>query len=111
MIIKFTDIVKVSMKKCKTCFTLRYLIPCELEKDIVKYLANFDQPKFDLDTVSLLDIETSDDYKIKGRLGSVYIKFGIPKEFKNKLEQSRKKEFEDSLAEWLGSKLQITITT
>ena len=110
MIIKFVDIVKFTIKSCDTCFTLKYFIPCELEKDISGYLVNFDKPKFDLNTISLLDIETVDGYKIKGRLGDIYIKFGIPKEFEDKPEQSRKKEFEDSLANWIASKLKITIT-
>lgn len=110
MKIKFTDIVKITPKACTSCFILLYMVPCEIKEDIVPYMSSFGNSKFDLKTISLLQIESPDNYTIKGRLNNNYIKFSLPMKFKNTdLKESRKLEFENNLIKWLESRLDTSI--
>ena len=108
--IKFTDIVKSHIKKCDQCFQFVYFIPVDIDKTLVNFLTSFGEPVYNLDVLSLLQIETQDEYKIKGRLTNNYIYFSLPKKFKGTdLSATRKEEFEKCIAQWIESRLPISI--
>ena len=110
MRVKFSDIVKNYIKECEQCFQYIYSIPVDVDKSIAQFMIPFGEPKYDLDTLSLLQIESSDGYKIKGRLTNNYLYFSLPKEFKNKdLDDTRKLEFEKCLSKWIEHKLPVEI--
>lgn len=103
---KFKDLVKITLKPCKTCFTLIYTFPCEIDKQFVTYMKSFGKSKYDLKKTGLVDI-VKDGYTIRTRLGRYAVGFSMPKKFE-KLDYnslSRKPEFDKNLAEWLGKKL------
>lgn len=111
MDIRFEEIVKTTRASCKDCFTLIYSLPCELDDNIASYMSSFGKPKYDLKTISLIHIESLDEYAIKGRIKNTYIKFSLPKKFEasDDISDSRKKEFESNIAKWLENKLQVSI--
>lgn len=110
MKIKFTDIIKFNRKVCKDCFILIYSTPCIIKRDIIEYMKSFGEPKFDLDVIDLLYIESPDNYIIKCKMGSNYISFSLPRELEHTdLSKSRKSEFEDNIKEWLRNILKISI--
>lgn len=111
MEIKYGSIIRTQQKACKTCFTLTYYIPCEVESNLASYLVSFGSPKFDLNTVKLFKIETEDDYIIKTRLGSTLINLSFPKNLEgtNIVNNFRKIEFEAGIIKWLENKLDIKI--
>ena len=108
--IKFSDIVKHHIKECDKCFQFLYSIPVDIDKGIVHFWTSFGEPKFDLDVLSLVQIESGDGYKIKGRLTNNYLYFSLPKELKDaNLDDTRKLEFEKCLAKWIEHKLPVEI--
>lgn len=110
MRVKFKDIIKSHVKDCKKCFQLVYFLPIEIEKDIVEFLEGFGEPKYDLDILSLLQIESDDGYTVKGRLTNNYLYLSLPIKFKKMgPARSRKQEFEDCISKWIENRLQITI--
>lgn len=111
MEIKYGSIVKMRKKACKTCFTLVYNVPCEVDASLANYLTSLGTPKYDLNTVKLFRIKTADNYALKTRLKSTVINLSLPKELQNtNIENNTKKlEFEEGLIKWLESKLQIKI--
>jgi hypothetical protein len=110
MNIKFTDIIKVTKKTCGKYTTHVYSIPCELDKNIANFMSNFGKPKFDLNTIKFLHIESADDYIIKGRLKRTSISITIAKESKNiSTLNIRKTEFENNITKWIENKLGISI--
>ena len=110
MKIKFADIVKSYIKECDQCFQFVYSIPVDIDKSIVDFLSDFGEPKYDLDILSLLEIESDDGYKIRGRLTNNYLYFSLPKEFKGAdLNGTRKLEFEKCLSKWIEHKLPVSI--
>lgn len=111
MEIKYGNIVKMRQKTCKSCFTLIYHIPCEVDASLANYLTNFGTPKYDLNKVKLFRIMTADNYTLKTRLKSTVINLSLPKELQNTNIQNntRKQEFEEGLTKWLENKMQIKI--
>jgi len=111
--VKYADIVSVRRKICKTCFTLIYHFPCEVDANIAGHLSDFGPSKYgDLNKIKLLRISTKDGYNIKSRVGDTSVKFMLPKELQNTdiSDNDRKKSFENGLVSWLESKLDIKIT-
>jgi hypothetical protein len=109
MNIKFSDIVKSARKSCDKCLTFKYMVPCEVDKGIASFLKDFGDPDYNLDVVKFLEINSADGHKIKTKVGSIYVKFGVPKELENNINKSRKKEFEKNIANWIENKLDIKI--
>jgi len=109
--IKYSDVVKMSRKSCKTCLTLIYTMPCEVDRALVGYMSPFGESKFDLKVVSLLHIESDDNYTIRSKIGRMAVSLSIPKRFeKFDLDlKTRKPEFEQCLVKWLENKLDISI--
>jgi len=110
--VKFSEAVKMKASGCAKCFAATYTLPCRLDPSIAKYLVSFGKPRYRLDAVKLLRIDTTDGFHIEGKIGLKTIKFTMPKNFAklhiNKI--ARKKEFEKSLAAWLTDTLKIQIT-
>jgi len=110
MKIKFTDIIKVTRKACGKYITFVYSVPCELDKSIANLMSNFGKPKFDLNTIKFLHIESTDDYIIKGRLNKTSISITIAKKSKNiGTLNTRKTEFENNIIKWIENRLGISI--
>ena len=111
MKIKFKEIIKITKKTCGKNITHIYSLPCELSKDMAPFFIKFGLPKFDMDTIKFLQINSKDDFIIKGRLERTSINFTIAKDSKNiTLLEQRKKEFEDNIIKWIENKLGISIT-
>ena len=108
---KFSEAVKMKASGCAKCFSAIYTLPCRLNRNIAGYLTSFGKPRYRLDAVKLLRIDTKDGFHIEGKLGLKSIKFVMPKNFEkvhiNKI--ARKKEFEKCLAAWLTDTLKIQI--
>ena len=109
--IKFIDIVKISMSGCSKCFSAVYILPCRIDKDIANYLSEFGLPKYKLNVTKLLRIDTDDGFHIESKIGSKKIKFVMPKSYeKIQLSKNTKKiNFEKCIAEWLSDTLNIQI--
>ena len=110
MIIKFSNIVKTTKKACGKTTTLVYTVPCELDKSVAGFMSSFGNPKFDLDTIKFLQIESTDDYTIKGRLDKTSISLSVPKKSKNiSIFGIKQAEFENNIIKWLEHRLKISI--
>ena len=110
MKIKFTDIIRITKKTCGKTITIIYSIPCELDKSVVGFISNFGKPKFDLNTIKFLHIDSTDGFSIKGKLNKTSINFSVPKESKNiGMFGARKAELENNIAKWLEHRLGISI--
>lgn len=109
--VKFSEVVKVERTNCPTCVDLQYTLPCRIDKDIVNYMTSFGTPAYPLGSVRLLKIESTDGFRIEGKLEKNIIKFAMPKELdKTDLQKnSRRLEFDKKLAEWMTKKLDISI--
>ena len=110
MKVNFKEIIKITKKTCGKNITHIYSLPTELDKSIVPFLSNFGKPKFDLNTIKFLHIESKDDFMIKGRLNRVGINLTIAKSSRNiKLLGNKKIEFENNLSKWIENKLGISV--
>lgn len=109
--LKYSDVIKVKRKSCNTCLTLIYSFPCEIDKSITGYMTAFGKSKYDLNTISLIQIEGDDAYAIRGKLKQTALSFSIPKRFEdqNLNEKTRRPEFERCLIKWIENKLNIKI--
>lgn len=89
-----------------------YALPCQVNRDIVPHLKSFGNPLYPLKSVSLLRIDSSDGYKIEGKLRKNAIKFAIPKHLENtELSQiDRKNEFDKCLAAWISETVNIPVS-
>jgi len=110
--IKFSELIKTKISGCAKCFSVLYVLPCQLDKDIAKYFKkSFGDPVYPLKSVSFVRINTHDGFHIEGRIRAKVIKFVMPKKYEkyniNKI--SKKIEFEDCLLKWLEVKLNIKI--
>ena len=112
MKVKFNDIVKIARSSCERCLAFKYELPCGIDDNIVKFLGSFGEPIYDLNLFTLLKMKSKDEYLIEGRLTATIIKFGIPKKLINTNldKNSRKKDFESSLANWLSDKFNVSVT-
>ncbi len=108
----FSKIVKIRAKGCKKCFSIFYVLPCNLNPNIAKYLKkSFGSPLYNINIVKLLRINTSDGFRIEGVIGEKKIKFSMSKNYE-KLHPNnipKRKEFEESLAEWMSDTLKINV--
>lgn len=104
--VKFSEIVKTERSGCKKCLTFIYTLPYQVDKNIVGYLKSFGNPLYPLKTVTLIRIDSKDEYHIESRLNKNVIKFLIPKKFdgKNLDKETRKLEFERCLVSWMENK-------
>jgi hypothetical protein len=110
MKIKFADIIKITKKSCGNNIAMIYSVPCELDKGIAGFMSSFGKPKFDLDTIKFLHIDSADDYTIKGRLEKTSINFSVPKKSKNVgMFGAKKAELENNIVKWLEHRLGISI--
>lgn len=111
--IKFADLIKTKVSGCAKCFSVLYMLPCQIDRDMAPHFkAAFGKPVYPLKSVSFIRIDTHDGFHIEGRLRAKVIKFVMPKKFEkediNKI--ARKIEFERCLLQWLEDKLNIAIT-
>lgn len=109
---KFIDIVKINLSGCSKCFSATYILPCQVDKNIVNYLLYFGNPVYKLDVTKLLRIDTDDGFHIESKIGTKTIKFVMPKSYEkipfNK--NIKKNNFEKCIAAWLAKTLNIQIT-
>jgi hypothetical protein len=109
MRVKFASIVKTTRKTCGNNITVIYTVPCELDKSIAGFMTSLGSPKFDLNTIKFLHIE-SGDYTIKGKLDKTNINLSVPKKSKNiGIFGTKQKELENNIARWLEHRLGISI--
>jgi hypothetical protein len=109
--VQFSEVVKVERTSCTTCINLQYTLPCRIDKDIVSYMTGFGSPVYPLGSIRLLKIESTDGFRIEGKLEKNIIKFYMPKELDRADLQTidRKIEFDKKLDEWMTKKLDISI--
>ena len=109
--VKFSEVVKIERTRCTTCVDLQYTLPCRIDKDLVNYMTDFGTPVYPLGSVRLLKIESPDGFRIEGKLEKNIVKFSMPKELDVADLQTidRKIEFDKKLAEWMTTKLDISI--
>ena len=108
--VKFSEVVKIKRVACKKCFTLIYTLPCQVDRDLPKYLSSFGKLVYPLKSVTLVKIDSDDGYTIQSKLKKNIIKFLIPKHLESKgVEKTRKPEFEKNLVKWMQNKLDIEI--
>lgn len=101
----FLDLVqRVIVKGCKTCKTMTYTLPQPIAKNISDYLKIFGRLAYDLDTYSIIKIDT-DDIALQSRLGTVDITI----RFKNKEDQNLPHLFEVQLAAYLSEQLNVKV--
>jgi hypothetical protein len=110
--VKFNEVVQTRKSGCSRCFSIIYTIPCVLDKDLPDYmLVDFGKPKYPLDVVKLIRIDTKDGFHIEGRIGTKVVKFVMPKKYEKVDTNTIQKKiiFEADLAEWMSQKLNILI--
>lgn len=106
MRIKFSDVVRSKVSKCKKCYKLIYTLPTEIDRTISDFFISFGKPKYDLDILNLFYIDAGEDYIVQSRLGENYLWFHMPKEAESwPKEETRIQEFEDCLLDWLRDRL------
>lgn len=111
MEIKYGDIVRTRRKSCRTCLTLIYQVPCEVDASLATHLSRLGSLKFDLNVVKLFRIDVANNYSVKTKLGSTLISLALPKHLGDTDIQNNQNKlmFEDGLIAWLEARLEIDI--